>query len=62
MDYDLCWFCDGTGDDGDWHCRVCKGEGVAERWKMEAESMVAGWSKCFSSADEWDDRERRGTT
>jgi len=52
-DLDLCWFCDGTGDDGDWYCRVCGGHGVAERWVMEAESMIVGWSSCFAHADEW---------
>jgi DnaJ-class molecular chaperone len=58
-DYDLCWFCDGSGDDGDWYCRVCKGQGVAERWVMEAESQVVGWSECFASADDFYDRTAR---
>lgn len=58
-DYNLCWFCDGEGHDGSemWPCRICKGAGVAERWIMEAESMVVGWSECFANAGEFYDRE-----
>jgi hypothetical protein len=51
-----CYFCDGTGDDGDWWCRICKGDGVAERWVMEAESAIVGWSSYFRDADDFYER------
>jgi hypothetical protein len=60
-DYDVCTWCDGTGDAGDWHCRICKGSGMAECWIMEAESMIVGWSECFTDADDFYRRaDRRG--